>query len=34
MNEKFYNEFKNILIMARNKVYKTANFQWLKHIGK
>lgn len=26
MDEKFYNEVKNILIIARNKVYKTTNF--------
>lgn len=26
MNGKFYNEIKNILTTARNKVYQTANF--------
>lgn len=26
MNSNFYNEIKNILISARNKVYKTVNF--------
>lgn len=37
MNEKFYNEIKNILNMARNKVYKTANFVMVEaywNIGK
>ena len=37
MNEKFYNEIKNILNMARNKVYKTANFAMVEaywNIGK
>ncbi len=29
MNEKFYNDIKNILNIARNKVYKTANFVML-----
>ena len=37
MNEKFYNEIKNILYRARNKVYKTANFVMVEtywNIGK
>ena len=37
MNEKFYNEIKNILNIARNKVYKTANFVMVEaywNIGK
>ena len=37
MNEKFYNEIKNILIIARNKVYKIANFAMVEaywNIGK
>ena len=37
MNEKFYNEIKNILNMARNKVYKMANFAMVEaywNIGK
>lgn len=37
MNEKFYNEIKNILNIARNKVYKTANFAMVEaywNIGK
>ena len=37
MNEKFYNEIKNILNMARNKVYRTANFAMVEaywNIGK
>lgn len=37
MNEKFYNEIKNILNIARNKVYKTANFIMVEaywNIGK
>lgn len=37
MNEKFYNEIKNILSTARNKVYKTANFAMVEaywNIGK
>lgn len=37
MNEKFYNEIKNILIIARNKAYQTANFAMVEaywNIGK
>lgn len=37
MNSDFYNEIKNILISARNKVYKTANFAMVEaywNIGK
>ena len=37
MNSNFYNEIKNILISARNKVYKTANFAMVEaywNIGK
>ena len=37
MNEEFYNEIKKILISARNKVYKTANFAMVEaywNIGK
>ena len=37
MNENFYNEIKNILNIARNKVYKTANFVMVEaywNIGK
>ncbi len=37
MNAKFYNEIKNILNIARNKVYKTANFIMVEtywNIGK
>lgn len=37
MNEKFYNEIKNILNIARNKAYKTPNFVMVKaywNIGK
>lgn len=37
MNSDFYNEIKNILISARNKVYKTANLAMVKaywNIGK
>ena len=33
MEQKFYDEIKNILITARNKVYQTANLQWSKPIG-
>ena len=33
MNQKFYDGIKDILLTARNKVYKTANFAWLKPIG-
>ena len=32
MEQKFYDEIKNILITARNKVYQPI-FQWLKPIG-
>lgn len=37
MNEKFYNEIKNILNTTRNKVYQTANFAMVEahwNIGK
>lgn len=37
MNESFYNEIKEILISARNKVYQTANFAMVEvywNIGK
>ena len=37
MNSNFYNEIKNILTSARNKVYQTANFAMLEaywNIGK
>ncbi len=37
MEQKFYNEIKNILITARNKVYQTANFAMVEvywNIGK
>ena len=37
MENNFYNEIKNILISARNKVYKTANFAMVEaywNIGK
>lgn len=37
MNEKFYNEIRSILNIARNKVYKTANFAMVEaywNIGK
>lgn len=37
MNQKFYNEIKDILTMARNKVYQTANFAMVEaywNIGK
>lgn len=37
MNEKFYNDIKNILNIARSKVYKTANFVMVEaywNIGK
>ena len=33
MEQKFYDEIKNILITARNKVYQTANFAMVKPIG-
>ena len=36
-NKKFYDEIKNILITARNKVYQTANFAMVEaywNIGK
>ena len=37
MEQKFYDEIKNILITARNKVYQTANFAMVEaywNIGK
>ena len=37
MNQKFYEEIKNILVTARNKVYQTANFTMVEaywNIGK
>ena len=37
MNTSFYNEIKEILISARNKVYQTANFAMVEaywNIGK
>lgn len=37
MNQKFYDEIKEILIIARNKVYQTANFAMVEaywNIGK
>lgn len=37
MNQKFYDEIKNILSSARNKVYQTANFAMVEaywNIGK
>lgn len=37
MENNFYNEIKSILINARNKVYKTANFAMIEsywNIGK
>lgn len=37
MNQDFYNEIKNILIIARSKVYQTANFAMVEaywNIGK
>ncbi len=37
MNQNFYEEIKNILIIARNKVYQTANFAMVEaywNIGK
>lgn len=37
MNQYFYNEIKNILTTARNKVYQTANFAMVEaywNIGK
>lgn len=37
MNQNFYNEIKQILISARNKVYQTANFVMVEaywNIGK
>lgn len=37
MENNFYNEIKDILISARNKVYKTANFAMVEaywNIGK
>ena len=37
MEQKFYDEIKNILITARNKVYQTANFSMVEaywNIGK
>ena len=37
MNQKFYNEIKDILTVARNKVYQTANFAMVEaywNIGK
>ena len=37
MEQKFYNEIKNILLTARNKVYQTANFAMVEaywNIGK
>jgi hypothetical protein len=37
MNASFYNEIKNILVSARNKVYQTANFAMVEaywNIGK
>ena len=37
MNQSFYNEIKEILISARNKVYQTANFAMVEaywNIGK
>lgn len=37
MNPKFYGEIKDILTMARNKVYQTANFAMVEaywNIGK
>ena len=37
MNASFYNEIKEILISARNKVYQTANFAMVEaywNIGK
>ena len=30
MEQKFYDEIKNILITARNKVYQTANFSMVE----
>lgn len=37
MEQKFYDEIKNILLIARNKVYQTANFAMVEaywNIGK
>lgn len=37
MNQKFYDEIKNILSSSRNKVYQTANFAMVEaywNIGK
>ena len=34
MNQSFYNEIKEILISARNKVYQTANFAMVEAYWK